>query len=362
MTTQDQSQSQQPSFTLEDYLRDPLAAPEGFDPESLATGTEPEDQADGKQAAGQGQEDAATQANKQGDSNGAAPGTGKEGDEGAQKQEEGAAAAQPAGESVVLAKDGKHTIPYSVLERERETRIRAEAMVVELNAKMAADQHAAESGKGKGTRDLSEIVDEEVMAQLREESPQLADKIQKLVDLAKTQGEELKAAQPARDQAAYESRVQHMVSVEDAIAANPTLYHVRQHDPATFTAIAQFDTMLQQQDQWKDKPLPERFGAALRMYEAANGAIEVPGTQQAKPNPPAAQHQPADTAKRVDEAVAKAKAAASQTGPSTLSDIPGGSMAAPTQSDALQELSSAALTERFLDMSPEQIEAQLARF
>ena len=99
----------------------------------------------------------------------------------------------------------------------------------------------------------------------------------------------------------------------------------------------------------------ERFDAAVRMYEAANGAIELPG--QATKSAPA--QQPADQAARVAQAVAKAQAEAS--GPSTLSDIPGGQPAAHSQGEAMLALSGSALTDHFMGLSPDELEAQLAR-
>ena len=141
------------------------------------------------------------------------------------------------------------------------------------------------------------------------------------IDLAKSLSEQVEAGRPAAEQAESsrrEQQVQALVSVEDTIQANPKLAHLRATDPAAFNDLADIDTMLRDRAAWKDKPLAERFDAAVRMYEAANGAIELPG--QATKAAPA---QPADQAARVAQAVAKAQAEAS--GPSTLSDIPAAS-------------------------------------
>ena len=66
---------------------------------------------------------------------------------GRKQQAATAAAAEQQGESVVQARDGKHVIPYQVLAQERERAIRAEQMVRDLTAKLELDQAAAQQGK-----------------------------------------------------------------------------------------------------------------------------------------------------------------------------------------------------------------------
>jgi|GEM_PF-5023646 hypothetical protein len=66
-------------------------------------------------------------------------------------------------------------------------------------------------------------------------------------------------------------------AVEAAIAANPKLAYLRQHDADTFGKIARIDTMLLEQPDWAGRPLAERFDMAVRMYEAAYGQIDIPG-------------------------------------------------------------------------------------
>ena len=103
-------------------------------------------------------------ADPKGDISGAAPGTGEDG----KQQAATAAAAEQQGESVVQARDGKHVIPYQVLAQERERAIRAEQMVRDLTAKLELDQAAAQQGKATKSADLSQIVDEQLLQQLRE--------------------------------------------------------------------------------------------------------------------------------------------------------------------------------------------------
>lgn len=340
-----------PIANLDDVLRDPL----NYSDEALAALAGGQD--DTPSAGGQPSADdaaaTAAGAKPQGDTSGATPGT----DEGGKQPGATATAAEQEGEAVVLARDGKNVIPYQVLQQERERAIRAEQMVRDLTTKLEQDQAAAQQGKATKSLDLDQIVDEQLLEQLREEAPDVARRMDNLIDLAKSLSEQVDAGRPAAEEAEAarrEQQVQALVTVEDTIVSIPKLAHLRTTAPAEFNEVAAIDAMLRAKPAWQDKPLAERFGAALRMYEAEHGAIELPDPASA-----AAGKQPADPAARVAEAVAKAKAEAS--GPSTLSDIPGGQPAATSEADAIAALSGSALTDRFMNMSPDEIEAQLAR-
>lgn len=328
---------------LEAILKDPLSLPEGVDLEALAAGHAQEETLAGEEPAGEepneGESANAEMDAKQGEKDGDAPGT-------EANQDEGAGDEEPAG---VASKDGKHIIPYQELKMSRERAARAEIMAQELAAKLEAVQHEIDTGRASKTRDVRDIVDDEVLGAIREEAPEVADVIDKLVKRNQELEERAQSAQTTSVDEERESRVQAVIGVEEAINAVPKLAHVRANDPETFSAIAELDTMLGKRSAWEGRPLAERFDAAVRMYEAANGSIELPGNGQL----------PVDTDVRVKAALAKAQQGTP--GPSTLSDIPGGTPAAESNQDALTALSSTALTERFMTMSPEQIEAELAR-
>ena len=358
------NQPQTQAADLEAFLADPLSMPADVDLEALSAGEagaadsqenpNPDGAPEGSQpAAGN---DAAT--NEQGETNGDAPGTGKDAkEEGKQDQPNAGQDNVPAGQEQpagVASRDGKHIIPYTELSTTRERALRAEAMLEQVMAENAA----LKSGNSAGAAGAVEV-DEETLSALREDSPETASLVEKLINANRQLSESAKANAQAEAQDQVEQRVQQQVSTEDAIAAIPKLVHVRTNDRAAYTEIAQIDTTLAGQPRWQGKSLQERFEAAVRMYEAVNGDIALPGQKQAQPNTPASQQQPANTAARVDAAIAKAQAA--DAGPSTLSDIPGGEPAANSHQDALAQLSEAAILDRFMSMSPDQIEAELAR-
>ena len=221
------------------------------------------------------------------------------------------------GESVVQARDGKHVIPYQVLAQERERAIRAEQMVRDLTAKLELDRAAAQQGKvGRSVPDRRRAA---APAAARE-APDVARRMDNLIDLAKSLSEQVEAGRPAAEQAESsrrEQQVQALVSVEDTIQANPKLAHLRATDPAAFNDLADIDTMLRDRAAWKTSRSPS---GSMRQSECT----KPPTARSSCPaRPPAAPAQPADQAARVAQAVAKAQAEAS--GPSTLSDIPAAS-------------------------------------
>lgn len=341
---------------LNEYLRDPLSMP---DFENLDALTDPEAKHGNDQPT-----------DLKGDENGATPGASGEqglkpednpGEKPADKAKpEGGEEGEPADldpdASVVKSKSGKHEIPYSVLAKEREDRVRAEQAVRQLTEKIDLLQKAVNTGDRANTAAVSDLVDDDTLAQIEEESPTLAKTVKSLVERAKQLEIENEELRPQVQRNQIDNQVQAKLTVEDAIANVPKLLHVRTADPAAFNEIAGFDEALRTQPKWQGKPMQERFEAAVRMYEAANGEISLPG---ARKEPPASQKPAENPDAKVEAAIKKAEETAA--GPHTLSDIPGGAPAASNDQDALGELSGVALTQRFLDMSPEQIEAELAR-
>ncbi|MFW8188763.1 hypothetical protein ACOIC6_28365, partial [Klebsiella pneumoniae] len=81
-------------------------------------------------------------------------------------------------------------------------------------------QAAAQQGKATKSLDLDQIVDPQLLEQLREEAPDVARRMDNLIDLAKSLSEQVDAGRPAAEEAETarrEQQVQALVSVEDAI-------------------------------------------------------------------------------------------------------------------------------------------------
>lgn len=263
----------------------------------------------------------------------------------------------------VATKDGKGVIPFHVLSETRERATRAELRIRELADELEALK-SAKPGAGQAvSNELASTISSEDLEALREESPALASLIDGMQAQLAAQNARIDAAARPAAELQREQAVQRAVSaeeaVEQAIAENPKLLHVRTHDAQRFNEIAALDTHLRTQPEWGNKPMGDRFAAAVRAYEALSGPIELPAA------PGGARAAPTPAQPKVDVAAAVAasvdKAHRNAAGPTTLSDIPGGATPPGSDAEALEDMSAAAIAQQFMNMTPQQIDAQLAR-
>jgi hypothetical protein len=259
--------------------------------------------------------------------------------------DESAAAAEGATETEgddaegVLAKDGKNVLPFSVLQGTREEKARLERLVHEQTAeieRLRAGGVAGDEGKAATTEpDAPLRLTEEDLAALEEESPSLA----KILRAQQATIDRLAGEAAART----EERGREVADeVQSIIDGKPKLAHLQATNPEAWAEVIATDNRLASSGKWKGKPMAERFDAVVRLYEAENGAIQVPGgtatAQQTETKP----------------------AAASRRGPTTLSDLPGGAAVPVDEQASIEQASSIELTRRFEDMTPEQIDAFIA--
>ena len=254
----------------------------------------------------------------------------------------------------VQAKDGQHIIPYSVLERERDRATRAEQ-----TAQALADQlKQLQAGKAPTEGSEAGQLTDEDLSQLDQDLPGVSKLIRAQMKMIEGLTGTVQTLQ--REQEVQTQARQHSVQdeIEVAIAANPDLANWREAmtraenpDPLMWNRAADLDNHLKQDPAWKDRPINERFAKVAESIKAIYGDQSPAPTQQTKPDP-----QP--DLKKVADAKLKAMPAAV---PNTLSDIPGG--APPNQSDIenLEGASTVALGNKFLSMTPAQIESYLAR-
>lgn len=261
---------------------------------------------------------------------------------------------QQTAEPVIVAKDGKSTIPHFVLKSERERRAAAERSVRELSEKVAQLQGQLESGKTEPTAATEDIVDSDILDSLEEEAPSVAKLMRGLMGQVKKLEEQLQQAGQVINEVQSERATQAELTVDEAIDQVPKLAFLRDSDQDKFNAVADIDQFLRNSPQFKFDSLTQRFEKAVAMYEAANGEIAIPGSaKQEKPS------LTAEEAKaKADAALAKAAKAAV---PQTLTDIPGGTPPSISDKEAVEAMSSAQLTAKLMSMTPEQQEAYLAR-
>lgn len=258
--------------------------------------------------------------------------------------------AEPTGD--VLSRDGKHTIPFSVLETARakaqaETQARqeAEARVVELQelaARLEAQVNAAKTGDEApaASSEESTIVSQEEIDVLREDFPALAKVLEvQMATVSKLQDQlaTVSKAEQAR-QADAERNVQ--ASVQELIDANPKLLHLQTNDPEGWTAAVAMDDMFKSNPKFAELGTAERFNKVVAAYEAAHGNIAAPQSS--------AQTSPSKQSK-------------ASTVPVSMSAIPGGTPPAVDEAAALMSMNGTQATAHFSKMSREQIEAALNR-
>ncbi|EBU9317240.1 hypothetical protein DMO52_23255 [Salmonella enterica subsp. enterica serovar Amager] len=209
----------------------------------------------------------------------------------------------------ILARDGKHVIPYDVLEAERTGRQRVEQEAFLLKQQLAEEQRKIDlltsqikqAGMTPDPLPEEARISDEQIAKIREEYPEVANAL----TLMARKYDYLQARIQEAQQVPQEN------PVVQAMNAVPDLVVWQRSDPDKFAVAIHLDEKLQTDPAWKDKPLTERFAEVARRTRAAYG--EVP------PEPVAEQDKNQKVLAAVADKVAKADAAAAL--PDSPSDV-----------------------------------------
>lgn len=180
-------------------------------------------------------------------------------------------------ERVVLSKDGKHAIPYEVLERERNDRKALAEQVAQLQAAVAERDKLTQVLEKHGIDPKSDpdAIPFEKVEQLAQDYPDIGPILTGMIK----QIEQLKAAPVSSATTAATSPD----PVQAAINAVPDLASWQQGDPDRFTFAVDVDSRLQADPAWKDKPMAERFVEVARRTKAAFGdVVQQPVERQPK--------------------------------------------------------------------------------
>ena len=223
--------------------------------------------------------------------------------------------------SVILAKDGVHTIPYDVLEATRERARQAEERAQQLSADAAKatqlekelsdlKQRAVDAGVDASILDDSGLNDEQ-LKELMEEYPALGKHLQALTRQISTLTSSPSVAAPASVPPVGAS------AVDVALMQLPELDNWRTGDQDRWDMALVIDGRLQKDPDFAGKSLVQRFQEVQRRVKAAFG--DAPAQDQAS------------IAAQADKAVA----AAAATLPGSPSDI-GSTVTAQTTDRAAQ--------------------------
>jgi hypothetical protein len=272
---------------------------------------------------------------------------------------------EPAG---VATKDGKHVIPYSVLQSEREQKQRANELATQMAERVAALEKslaavanganpAAARAATNVTADAPAMSDADLEA-LKEDFPTVYKALQASMQRADRLESQLQEQAGFKQEIEAASQRSVEESVQDAIDSNPKLAHIQANDPDAFALASQFDDTLKGLPGWANKPMSERFAKVIEMVEQANGAIDVPGSKSNQKETAANATDLKAQAKAAATAAAKANTAANV--PTSLSEFPVGEPAAQSEHQALEAMTHAQLAEKLNRMTPAQQEAYFA--
>lgn len=249
----------------------------------------------------------------------------------------------------VLAKDGKHVIPYSQLESARQRAATAEELAREQAARIAALEAKSKPVEGAQT----DMLTEEELAVLEADSPTLAKTLRGQQAMIRRLSETVQGLAEQREAEVEKTEAEIATEIQSAIDANPTLAGWQTaEDQSMWDRAAKFDQVLRADPLYANKPFADRFAKVVEMTNAAVGAEESP-----KEETPAVVPKPEDVKAQAE---AKLKAAAKAAKPTSLSQIPGGAPPAVDEKEKLEQMSPTAMGQLFLSMTPEQREAYLS--
>lgn len=282
-----------------------------------------------------------------------------------QKEEQEADAPEPEPEQaekpVIVARDGKNTIPYSELADAREAaqneRSQREALERELAA-IKAKYEPGEDADGGDTPNAG--AENDAAAKLREDWPEVAEAVDGIVG---KQQERIKAleAQIAQLQPATEQ-----MAAERAAAAHYGAITQAHPDAADIVNSKEFAAWQQAQPAF----MQQIFGAVLERGTADQVIELFDGFKQANPawgkspndaaaSDNAAKQDPAARQEAVKQA--KEKAAANSRTPRSLTDIPGGEAAPTDTAEAFMQKSPEAQLASMMSMSADKREELMRR-
>jgi len=251
-------------------------------------------------------------------------------------------------QKVVKSKDGKHEIPYSVLEYERQQRQQLEQQLIErqqeieqLQTSYQKTESALNNVKTKLEQqgaDVEEMfanpddITEKQWAEIEEDYGVLGKMMKKLISQQQSNVQQIEQAAPAAD-------VDPNNDLQQALNANPELMQWRDGDINRWTEALRLDNELRESPDWKNRPTTERFAHVVQQTKQAFG--EKPQS-------------PADRAKQIIDKT-------EQAAPDSLSDLGQAPVRVKNDIEALKDMTPEQLEDAMAKMSPAQLDALFAQ-
>lgn len=280
------------------------------------------------------------------------------------KEEEGAG---------VATKDGKHIIPFSVLEAERQKSAQAEADAVvarkeAAEAKVQLEEALKEKGVVVKTGDQpSTLADlDAAIAEVKDEAPWMVPALEKMRGLLAASETRAKEAEGAIAAIHQQQQADSNKELGDAIANNPaiTLWISQgKEKPMLWADAIKFDNQLRENPEWAEKSTTDRLKKVAELVASVHGkAVLPPGYD---PSSVEKQTPVVDATKAIDATKAKELADKAlkdaPTAAVTLSDIPGGEAVDTDPMENIEKQSIAQLGSMLMNMNPQQVQAWLSK-
>ena len=253
----------------------------------------------------------------------------------------------------VLAKDGKNIIPFAVLSNARERAEAAEKLAQERAYEL--EQLKAEKAGGSAQTEQAQILSDEELKALEEDSPTLAKILRAQQEHIQNLNTTVQNLATHATQQIVEAETEAKSAVQQAIDSNATLVTWQNaEDQTMYNRAAALDKTLRDMPEWKDKPFEDRFAKVVELTKVMSG--EKPDVQEVKQPVVATQ-----TAAEI-RAAAEVKLAEKNKNaiPVSSSQIPGGTPPAVDEFNRVEQMNSVELGNKFLGMSREQLDAYLA--
>lgn len=251
----------------------------------------------------------------------------------------------------ILAKDGKNVIPYSQLESARKRATDAEdrataaqAVATELSGRLKALE------EGKQVEGEAGLLTEAELETLEADSPALAKVLRTLQDQNKALEEKVKSVTDTQASQQQSQEKEIKSEIQTAIDSNPTLASWQSaEDQTLWKEASRFDKLLRESPKYADVPFAERFAKVVAL------------TQEALDIAPANTEEKITLTPEQVRAAAAAKLKDVKSVPTSLSDIPGGAPPAVDEKGKVEQMSTVALGQQFMNMKREELDAYLSQ-
>lgn len=235
----------------------------------------------------------------------------------------------------IESKSGKHTIPYSVLESEREANKQLREQLEALSGKHESNEQALQNvraqleAKGLDTDSMfanPDDVSDDEWKELEEDYGAIGKLTKKLLENQQAMQAQI---QGSSNQAGPAGELSPVMA---AIEANTDLSTWQQNDPDRWTYAVQMDEKLKTDPNWQSKSLEERFAHAADLTKTAFGdSLESRANKVIQNQPQAA--------------------------PDSLTDIGGGPTGTKTDVEALSSMTAEQIDAAVSSMSKAQVDA-----